>query len=207
MNCRSRRAFCDPTQHIVQDAAVAIVGDFFQGVDAALHRHVKIAPGRPTNDQSQFHARLQLPIEPKDVDRLFTGDTEVPAVRTGLEGQWQYAHANEVGSVDALEAFSDDRLDAEQCASFRGPVARGSHAIFLAAEYDQRDTFGLVPHGCVIDRHLLTGWIVLRNTTLDAWHHLVADADVGEGAAHHDFVVTAPRAVAIEILWLSLMLD
>jgi hypothetical protein len=28
---------------------------------------------------------------------------------------------------------------------------------------------------------------------------VVADADVGEGAAHHHFVVAAPRAVLVEV--------
>ncbi len=30
-------------------------------------------------------------------------------------------------------------------------------------------------------------------------HHLVLDADIGEGAAHHHFVVAAPRSVGIEV--------
>ena len=32
--------------------------------------------------------------------------------------------------------------------------------------------------------------------------HFVADTDVGEGAAHHHFMVAAPRAVGVEIVWL-----
>ena len=38
-------------------------------------------------------------------------------------------------------------------------------------------------------------------------HHLVLDADVGEGAAHHHFVVAAPRAVLVEVDRAHLMLD
>src|ERR1700761_586532 len=198
--------FCNPAQNVFQDAAVPVVGDLFQCVDAAQHWHVNLSASRPP-DQGQIHARPKFLFEPEDVDHLLTGDTESPVIYSCLEGERQYAHADEVRSVDTLEAFGDDSLDAEQGGSFRGPVARGAHAIFLPADHDQRDAFRLVPHGGVIDRHLLTGRMVLRDTTLDARHHLIADADVGEGAAHHDFVVTAPRAVAIEILWLSLMLD
>jgi hypothetical protein len=38
--------------------------------------------------------------------------------------------------------------------------------------------------------HLLAG-IVL--------YHLIGDADVGERAAHHHFVIAAPRAVGVEV--------
>ena len=41
---------------------------------------------------------------------------------------------------------------------------------------------------------------MLGHAAFDVRQHLVADTDVGEGAAHHDFVVAAPRAVAVEIL-------
>jgi hypothetical protein len=38
-----------------------------------------------------------------------------------------------------------------------------------------------------------------RDAAFDARHHLVLDADIGEGAAHHDLVVAAPRAVLVEV--------
>jgi hypothetical protein len=40
---------------------------------------------------------------------------------------------------------------------------------------------------------------VLGEAALDARHHLVPDADVGEGAPHHDLVVAAAGAVAVEV--------
>jgi len=36
------------------------------------------------------------------------------------------------------------------------------------------------------------GRIVESETALDARHHLVLEADVGKGAAHHHFVIAAP---------------
>ena len=45
-----------------------------------------------------------------------------------------------------------------------------------------------------------------RVAALGAVHHLVLDADVGEGATHHDFVIAAPRAIGIEILLADLAL-
>ena len=62
----------------------------------------------------------------------------------------------------------------------------------------------LVAHGGVVDGHLLarraSGWCS-RPRRRCRWrpHHLVLDADVGEGAAHHDLVVAAPRAVLVEV--------
>jgi hypothetical protein len=38
-------------------------------------------------------------------------------------------------------------------------------------------------------------------------NHLVAQPHVGERAAHHDFVIAAPRAIGIEIPRLYAMLD
>ena len=38
-----------------------------------------------------------------------------------------------------------------------------------------------------------------RVAAFGAAHHLVPDADIGEGAAHHHFVIAAARAVGIEI--------
>ena len=38
-----------------------------------------------------------------------------------------------------------------------------------------------------------------RDAAFNAGHHLVLDADIGEGAAHHHFVMAAPRPVGIEI--------
>ena len=37
------------------------------------------------------------------------------------------------------------------------------------------------------------------DTAFGAWYQLVAQADVGEGAAHHDFVISAPCAILIKI--------
>ena len=39
-----------------------------------------------------------------------------------------------------------------------------------------------------------------RDAALDARHHQVLEADVGERAAHHHLVVAAPRAVGVEVL-------
>ena len=48
---------------------------------------------------------------------------------------------------------------------------------------------------------------VQRDAALDAGHQQVAQADVGEGAAHHHLVVAAARAVRVEVLRLHALLD
>src|SRR5271156_2606186 len=71
------------------------------------------------------------------------------------------------------------------------PVARRAHAVFLAAKHDERDVFALVAHRGVVNLHLLTRGIMPGDAALDTRYHLVANADIGEDAAHHDFVVAA----------------
>ena len=45
------------------------------------------------------------------------------------------------------------------------------------------------------------------DAAFDAGHHLVLDADIGEGAAHHHFVIAAPCAIGVEIARRHLVLD
>ncbi len=89
------------------------------------------------------------------------GDTGV-----ALELQRQHAHADQVAAVDALVGFGDHRFDAQQLRAFRGPVAAGAGAVFLAGEDDGWGFIGDVVHRGVIDRHLLS--LVQRVAALDA---------------------------------------
>ena len=93
------------------------------------------------------------------------------------------------------------RADPEQLGALRRPVARGSGAVVLAGEHDERGLLLCVPHRGVIDRHLLAGSVgeVLRDAALGARRELVAQADVRERAAHHHLVVAAPGPVGVEV--------
>ena len=42
--------------------------------------------------------------------------------------------------------------------------------------------------------------------TLDVYHHLILDAGVGKGAAHHHLVIAAPRTIGIEVVLADAML-
>src|SRR5690606_38649553 len=99
----------------------------------------------------------------------------------------------------------DHRPYAKQVGPLGCPVAARAGAVFLTGNDDERRAVLRVLHRRVVDRHGLAA--VLRHPTFDAGNHLVANADVGEGAAHHDFVVAAAAAVGVEVLLLDLVLD
>src|SRR5258706_1929231 len=101
--------------------------------------------------------------------------------------------------MDALEAVGDDRAYAEQARAFGGPVARAAGSVFLTGDHDQRHFLLRIAHRGIVDAHLLAARLVDGYSTFDARDHLIPEANVGERAAHHDFVVHAPRAVVVEV--------
>ena len=50
----------------------------------------------------------------------------------------QDAHADEIGSMDSLEAARNDRTHTEQTRTFGGPVSRAACAVVLSGDHDQR---------------------------------------------------------------------
>src|SRR5699024_6519238 len=184
-------SLCHLPQHVVQDAAVSVVLDFLRRFQA----YAGLEGGF-----------LAFRVGGLDVDFLFgavgqAGDVEglgaVQAQAFGVfavnEGQRQHAHADQVGAVDALVAFGNHGLDAEQARALGRPVARGAGAVFLAGNDNQRRAVVAVLHGRVIDRHDFLVGEVGGETAFGAFGNLVFDAHVGEGAAHHDFMVAAAR--------------
>src|SRR5581483_710637 len=65
----------------------------------------------------------------------------------------------------------------------------------------------LVAHGGIVDGHLLAARDVSGDTPLNARHEEITQADVGERAPHHDFVIAAARAVGVEIDRFHALLD
>src|SRR4051812_2910264 len=99
--------------------------------------------------------------------------------------------------MDTLEAFGDYRTHAEQVGTLGRPVARRAGAVLLARDDDERHAVRLEAHRRIIDRHCLA--MVMRHAAFHAGYHLIPDADIGEGAAHHHVMVAATRAVAVEV--------
>ena len=181
----------------MEDAAVAVVLHFVGGIDPAQRGEGEAGPVLAGDGDLHILTRRQIG-EPSDAEGVVRGQAQRFARVTALELQRQHAHANEVRTVDAFEAFDDHRAHTQQDRALRRPVAAGAGAVFLAADHDQRCAFGLVLHRGVVDRHLLA--IVGGVATLDAGDHFVLDADIGKGAAHHHFVVAAARTVGVEVL-------
>ena len=77
----------------------------------------------------------------------------------------------------------------------------------LPGEDEQRHALLLVAHRRVVDRHLLAVGQVTRPAAFGAGRQLVAQADVGERAAHHHLVVAAARAVGVEVARLDAVRD
>ena len=109
--------------------------------------------------------------------------------------------------MDALKTLRDDGAHAEQIGALGRPVARRAGTIFFAGKHYQRHVLGMVFHRSVIDGHLFSVREVPRDAALDAGHHLVLDADIGESAAHHHLVIAAPCAILVEIRRADLMRD
>ncbi|MNV39210.1 hypothetical protein D3C71_1307820 [compost metagenome] len=103
--------------------------------------------------------------------------------------------------MDTLERLGDHCLDAQEVGTLCSPVARRTVAIFNTGEDDQWNALFLVFHRRIVNRHLFLRRIVDGVATFLAVRaeHVVADADIGEGAAHHHFMVATARAVLVEV--------
>ena len=180
-------ARCDQlTQHIVQDAAGLEVLDLVQryrcgtglrrcrgcclraeSPGSAACEGCSSTPSRPAM------VRVSLPVSLRLV-RLSpalncSGNTPMP---TRLE-RWMRS------KLSAITALTPSRLV---------PLAAQSRlragAVFLAGDDHQRHALVLVAHGRVVDRHARRSACRVMPPSVPR-DHLVADADVGEGAAHH----------------------
>ena len=101
--------------------------------------------------------------------------------------------------MNALEAFGDHRAHAQQLWPLGRPIARTAAAVLLAGQNHQRHAaLGVLLAG-VEDRHLLALGQEARNSAFRARSKFVPQPHIGEGAAHHHFMIAAPRAVGIKV--------
>ena len=181
---------------------MTVVVAFLRRVDADAHfeddRFATILRRRGHFDRT----RLGI-FEVTEVEGFTTREPKRLRVLTVHELAGDHAHADEIRTMDTLEAFGDDGFDAEQHRAFGGPIARGARAVLLAREDDERRTGSLILHRRVVDRHRLVGGQVDRDAALGTRRQQIAQPDVGEGATHHDFVVTTACTVGIEVHFLD----
>ena len=182
-------------QHERQDAAVLVVLDLLRRVDAHARRELLVVR-RCTRDLLGLAA-----LDAGDRELLLAGQPERLGVLAVGELQRQHAHADQVGAVDALEGLGDHRPHAEQLRALGRPVARRAGAVLLAGEHDQRRALlGVLASPRRRSSSPRRPGMMPRHAALGARRELVAQADVGERAAHHHLVVAAARAVGVEVL-------
>src|SRR4029077_20404648 len=111
-------------QHVLQDAAILEVVEFVKHIDAAEQRNALEGAVCCHDLGDQPLPRLQIAVQAADRDRLVALEAERLPRGAFLEHQWDHAHADQVGAVDALERLRDHGADAEQGRALGGPVAR-----------------------------------------------------------------------------------
>src|SRR4051812_2438985 len=107
----------------MQDAAVSVVVQLVEGIDAAKQRHPLQRTIAGHDLGRQLLAWFQIALQPADRHRFIALQPDRLPRRTFLESQRQHAHSDQIGAMYALEALADYGADAEQTRSFRGPVA------------------------------------------------------------------------------------
>jgi len=110
------------SEHVVQDATVLIVGKLRLGVDADLDLELLAILGSDVESL----ADLQFATIGRDIEGLLSGKTEGLCVLTWEELEGKHSHTNEVASVDALVALSNNSLDALEVGSLGSPISGGA---------------------------------------------------------------------------------
>ena len=91
--------------------------------------------------------------------------------------------------MNTFKALRDHGLHTQKRCTLSGPVTGRARSVLFTTKDHQGCTRCLMRHCCVKDRGL-RAIDAFGVTTFNTVQHLVLDADVGECAAHHDFVVT-----------------
>src|SRR5471032_964872 len=192
-------------QHEWQNTAVLVVINFDRRIDTQQHFDVNAGAVGAVDHQGSQLLWLDFAFEAFQVEGFIAGDAQGLHAVVADELQWQHAHADQVRAVNTLERAGDHGFHAQQLRTFGRPVARRAGAVLFAAKHHGRRASSNILHRCVVDRHLFAGRLVDRDAAFDCRtvclgrDHAVFDTHVGEGAAHHDFVVAATRAVGVEV--------
>lgn len=204
------RSIKDLIEDVGEDASTEVIVDFGRGIETGDEGKAQAAAG----SEGDFLHGLELAGESGDAKGAGVHVLDLIVVLFVLKVKGEDAHADEVGAVDALEAFGDDGLDAEEGGTFGCPVTGGSHAVVFATDDDEFTAGLLVGDGGVVNEgglgafgggdFLIRGGDggvaeVLGVAALDAGGHEVLDADVTEGAAGHDAVVSATGTEGVEL--------
>ncbi len=108
--------------------------------------------------------------------------------------------------MDTFKALRNDGFDSEQPGTLGSPVARTPSAVLLTSNDHERHIFRLVAHRCIVNTHSLAVGMMYRDAPFNTRHHQILDAHVCERATNHHLVITAPRAVAVEVFDINAVL-
>jgi hypothetical protein len=172
-------------------------------VDAAQQRAlVSLAVGRVDHQRELLHRHSPGRGRGCRSSRRRAGQRSRRVVADEL--QRQHAHADQVGAVDPFVAARDHRPHAEQARSLGRPVARRAGAVLLAGDDDGRrpalDVGSSPPRRpSSAGRRAACSRLPGRRPVGIGRQHQVANAHIGESAAHHHLVVAAACAVGVEV--------
>ncbi len=152
------------------------------------------------DDQGQLSTRHTLA---EHVEGLGAVDAQRLAVHAFLELQRQHAHADQVGAVDALEAFGRDRFHTSQAHALGGPVTRAALAVVGAGDDDQRlfavhVGFDRFPHAGDLAFRLHARQRPLLDLAIDHGH-FVDQLRVGERRTLRGEMVATVGRIGIEV--------
>ena len=102
--------------------------------------------------------------------------------------------------MDALEAFGEDRANAQKKRGLRRPVARRPAAVHLACKDHRRKTRLFVIARSLEDARDLPRFEIARISAITAFGENIGQLDVAETSACHDLVVSSATAVGVEHL-------
>src|SRR5579862_9013425 len=111
-------------QHILQNAAMAEIFELVERVDAAEQLHLIDRATGAVNTADELGARLQALGDAQNIETLGALELQALAVHALLELQRQHRHADEIGAMNALEAFDDHGAHAQELRALGRPVAR-----------------------------------------------------------------------------------
>ena len=108
---------------------MTVVIDFDRRVDAEPDRlfNDRTIPAR--NSQGNVLSGSDLIRKAEDVGDFCAVEIETLSGNAVRKLQRKNTHANEIGSVDALETLRDDGPNAKQVRSLSGPIATGTGAV------------------------------------------------------------------------------
>ena len=187
----------------MQHAAMLDVVDLDLGIDPALDLDGLFHPIDSADGAGHFGKRFEIARQAEDGNHLVAFQPQGLARRPTGKLERDHPHPDQVGAVDTLETFGDHRLDPQKRRTLGRPVTTGAGPVFDAAKNHQRRARRLIGHRGVIDRGLRAiralGIAALDPASVRIGQHFIPDPDIGESAAHHDFMVAAPRTIGIEL--------